>query len=345
MASNLNRNRFDSSSEELEEDVEIYSEDSDISSSKSLDESDNESDNESDIENEIETNADEVKPIPNEIPIGKQKTLKLYKGQELIVFIRLTPYHIYDANLDQTVINNLSTEIINSQQVPIMFSAISLSNGETYIIDDVYYLMALRKLSDIILDKLEPIPVMFYNNMGAGDSLEDPECKILFNKLAAPNKLVINPVCNQEITRFCDIIQSDSICKKNIKTQTGKVNFPYISLIDIQKTMTEVLDKLKPGTYDIEKLAERFLAFNIICRSKSINTLFGMSPTDCSESQANKLKARYYKMKGKEFYLASPYGQLWKQYILGKSDTEIQVMSKKDNVFVPSTKLSIKLKI
>jgi len=262
--------------------------------------------------------------IPFKIADGTY--LYLLTGQSLTKFVRLVKYHTYGNQLAIEVATRLAIDIARSQQVVAPLSAINTQDGELFVIDDVYTLMALRNLSDGVLEKLT-VMLMVYEFR----ALADPNAKALFTRLNARQQLTIETQTVSDIDHFMSIILAHPAFKDGIKSSSAnkKANFPHISSAELRKSVQEVICRLRESGIkpDMAALANKLIDFNCICKGKPISTLFGLhvvaASARTSDSIDDKTRERYKKMVAKDFYLASPYGRCWPQFLLGRADTEL----------------------
>ncbi len=292
-----------------------------------------ESEEESDEENgESETEIQFVKsPLLEQL--GTQPTghlapgtyLYLLSGSALTKFARLTKYHTYGNQLQQDMVTKLAVDIARSQQVVTPLSAVNTQDGEIFVIDGIYQLLALRNLSDGVLEKLTVMLVVYEFR-----TLSDPAAKALFTKLNTRQLFTIDTHTQSDIEKFMSLLLAQPAFKEGIKSSAAnkKANFPHVSASELRKSLQEIIAQLQSdgSKPNIETLANRLIDFNCICKGKPISTLFGLhvsASTHTGEGIDDKTRERYKKMVAKDFYLASPYGRCWPQYLLGRADTEL----------------------
>lgn len=263
--------------------------------------------------------------IPFKIADGTY--LYLLTGKALTKLTRLVKYHTYGNQLAPDLATRLAIDIARSQQVVAPLSAINTQDGELFVIDDVYTLLALRNLSDSVLEKLT-IMLMVYEFR----ALTEPGAKALFTRLNSRQQLTIETQTVSDIDQFMLLILAQPAFKEGIKSSSAnkKANFPHISSTELRKSVQEIIIRLRETGItkpDIAALANRLIDFNCICKGKPISTLFGLHlgsvSTHTGESIDDKTRERYKKMVAKDFYLASPYGRCWPQFLLGRADTEL----------------------
>lgn len=311
-------------------------------------ESDGESD-ESASEPENDESETEVQFIRSALleQLGTQPTgllapgtwLYLLTGSALTKFVRLTKYHTYGNQLLPDTATKMAIDIARSQQVIAPLTAINTQDGELFVIDDVYNLMALRNLSDGVLEKLTVMLVVYEFRV-----LADPPAKSLFTRLNTRQQFTIETQSVSDIDQFMAIILANPAIKDGIKSSAAnkKANFPHVSSSELRKSFQEVISRVsttgcKP---DISSLANRLIDFNCICKGKPISTLFGLhigGSTHTGDAIDEKTRERYKKMVAKDFYLASPYGRQWPQFLLGRADTEIIAVPKGSSAAVIPT--------
>jgi hypothetical protein len=258
--------------------------------------------------------------------IAEGTYLYLLTGPALTKFTRLVKYHTYGNQLATEVATRMAIDIARSQQVVAPLSAVNTQDGELFVIDDVYTLMALRNLSDGVIEKLT-VMLMVYEFR----ALADPGAKALFTRLNSRQQLTIETQTVSDIDHFMALILAQPAFKEGIKTSAAnrKANFPHISAAELRKSFQEVISRLRENGAkpDIGALANRLIDFNCICKGKPISTLFGLhvgaASTHAGESIDDKTRERYKKMVAKDFYLASAYGRCWPQFLLGRADTEL----------------------
>ena len=276
--------------------------------------------------------------------------LYLLTGQALSKFVRLTKYHTYDNKLTPDLATKLAMDIARTQQVVAPISAVNTQEGELFVIDDVYNLMALRNLSDGVLEKLTIMLVVYDFR-----ALSDPGCKALFTRLNTRQQFTIETRSLSDIDQFMSLILAQPAFKDGIKSSSAnkKANFPHVSAAELRKSVQEVISQLQTNgsKANIAALANRLIDFNCVCRGKPISTLFGLhvsGSTNTGDGIDDHTRERYKKMVAKEFYLASPYGRCWPQFLLGRADTEIVAVPKGSSapvLPVVSQKLSFSLKL
>jgi hypothetical protein len=324
---------------------------------RSEEESDSEEESESsyvDTEHEIQF----VKALLLE-QLGTQTTariapgtyLYLLTGHALTKFIRLTKYHVYGNQLLPDIATKLAVDIARTQQVVAPLSAVNTQEGELFVIDDIYQLMALRNLSDGVLEKLTVMLVVYEIR-----ALGDPMAKALFTRLNTRQQFTIDIRTQTDIEQFMSRVLAHPAFKDGVKSSTAnkKANFPHISATELRKSLQEIIAQLQAdgSKANIELLANRLIDFNCICKGKPISTLFGLHVSGggsvyTGDAIDDKTRERYKKMVAKDFYLASPYGRCWPQFLLGRSDTELVTVPKGSSapvIPVVSQKLSFSLK-
>jgi hypothetical protein len=242
----------------------------------------------------------------------------------------------------------MAVDIVRTQQIVAPLTAINTQAGELFVIDDIYTLMALRNLSDSVLDKLT-IMLLVYEFR----ALTDPSARALFIRLNTKHQFTIDQKSISDIDKFMSIILAHPAFKEGIKSSAAnrKANFPHISSTELRKSIQEVITGLRANgsNPDISALANRLIDFNCICKGKPISTLFGLHISSANKSDIidDKIRERYRKMVAKDFYLASPYGRCWPQFLFGRADTELTAMPKGSSapvMPVVSQKLSFTLK-
>ena len=265
--------------------------------------------------------------------------LYLLTGQALTKFVRLTKYHTYGNPMATDVATKLAIDIARSQQVVAPLTAINTQDGELFVIDDVYNLMALRNLSDGVLEKLTVMLVVYEFR-----ALADPPAKALFTRLNTRQQFTIETQSVSDIDQFMAIILANPAIKDGIKSSAAnkKANFPHVSSSELRKSFQEVISRVSTtgSKPDISSLANRLIDFNCICKGKPISTLFGLhisGSTHTGDAIDEKTRERYKKMVAKDFYLASPYGRQWPQFLLGRADTEIIAVQKGSSAAVIPT--------
>lgn len=275
--------------------------------------------------------------------------LYLLNAQALTKFVRLTKYHTYGNQLQQDMATKLAVDIARTQQVVTPLSAINTQDGELFVIDGTPQLMALRNLSDGVLEKLTVMLVVYEIR-----SLSDPVAKGLFTKLNTRQLFTIDTHTHTDVERFMAILLAQPNFREGIKASAAnkKANFPHISASELRKSIHEIMAQMQAdgSKANVELLANRLIDFNCICKGKPISTLFGLhisGGAHTGDAIDDKTRERYKKMIAKDFYLASPYGRCWPQFLLGRSDTELVAMPKGSSapvVPVVSQKLSFSLK-
>ena len=265
--------------------------------------------------------------------------LYLLTGTVLTKFVRLTKYHTYGNQLVSDTATKLAIDIARSQQVVAPLSAINTQDGELFVIDDVYTLMALRNLSDGVLEKLTVMLVVYEFR-----ALAEPPAKVLFTRLNTRQQFTIETQSVSDIDHFMTIILAHPAIKDGIKLSAAnkKANFPHVSSSELRKSFQEIINRVRAtgSKPDISALANRLIDFNCICKGKPISTLFGLhihGSTHTGDAIDEKTRDRYKKMVAKDFYLASPYGRQWPQFLLGRSDTEIIAVPKGSSAAVIPT--------
>jgi len=276
--------------------------------------------------------------------------LYLLTGQALTKFTRLVKYHTYDNKLTPDLATKLAMDIARTQQIVAPISAVNTQEGELFVIDDVYNLMALRNLSDGVIEKLTVMLVVYDFR-----ALSDPACKALFTRLNTRQQFTIDTRSLSDIDQFMSLILAQPAFKDGVKTSAAnkKANFPHISATELRKGIQEIINRLHAdgNKVSIDSLANRLVDFNCICKGKPISTLFGLhisGSNHTGDDIDDKTRERYKKMVAKDFYLASPYGRQWPQYLLGRSDTEIVAVPKGSSapvLPVASQKFSFTLKL
>ena len=292
-----------------------------------------ESEEESDEENgESETEVQFVKaPLLEQLctqPTGQLAPgtyIYLLSGAALTKFARLAKYHTYGNQIQQDMINKLAVDIARTQQVVVPLSAVNTQDGELFVIDGTHQLLALRNLSDGVLEKLAIMLVVYEFR-----TLSDPAAKALFTKLNTRQLFTIDTHTQTDVEKFMSLLLAQPAFKEGIKSSAAnkKANFPHVSASELRKSLQEIIAQLQSdgSKPNIETLANRLIDFNCICKGKPISTLFGLhvsSSSHTSEGIDDKTRERYKKMVAKDFYLASPYGRCWPQFLLGRADTEL----------------------
>jgi len=283
--------------------------------------------------------------------IAPGANLYLLTTHPLTKFVRLTKYHTYGNQLQQDMVTKLSVDIARTQQVVTPLSAINTHDGELFVIDGVHQLMALRNLSDGVLEKLTLMLVVYEIQ-----SLSDPMAKSLFTKLNTRQLFTIDTHTQTDVEKFMALILAQPNFRDGIKASAAnkKANFPHISASELRKSLQEIIAQMQAdgSKTNIDMLANRLIDFNCICKGKPISTLFGLYNSSGSAHTSDviddKTRERYKKMVAKDFYLASPYGRCWPQFLLGRSDTELIVAPKSSSapvIPVVSQKFSFSLKI
>jgi len=275
--------------------------------------------------------------------------LYLLTGTALTKFVRLVKYYTYGNQLSPDQATRLAVDIARSQQVVTPISAVNTQEGELFVIDDVYNLMALRNLSDGVLEKLTVMLVVYDFR-----ALSDPGCKALFTRLNTRQQFKIETQTQSDIDKFMTLVLAQPAFKDGVKASAAnkKANFPHISATELRNTVQGIMAQLQTADskVSVETLANRLIDFNCICKGKPISTLFGIhiaSGSHMGDGIDEKSRERYKKMVAKDFYLASPYGRQWPQYLLGRPDNEIvaaQNGSSATVVPVVSQKFSFTLK-
>lgn len=275
--------------------------------------------------------------------------LYLLTGSSLTKFIRLTKYHTYGNQIHSDMATKYAIETARTQRVVAPLSAINTQDGELYVVDDIHQLMSLRNLSDGVLEKLT-VMLIVYDFI----NLNDIKAKTLFARLNNRHLFTIDTHVQSDIEQFMTRILSQPAFRDGIKASGNKkTNFPNISATEFRKSLQEIIAQIQldGGKPNIDLLANRLIDFNCICKGKPISTLFGLHVTSSSSQISNviddKISEKYKKMVVKNFYLASPYGRCWPQFLLGRPDTEI--IGIQTNLTVPivpviSPKLSFNLK-
>jgi hypothetical protein len=285
-------------------------------------------------------------------PIGQLASgtyLYLLSGAALTKFARLTKYHTYGNQLQQDIVTKVAVDIARSQQVVAPLSAVNTQDGELFVIDGVQQLMALRNLSDCVLEKLTMMLVVYEFR-----TLNDPAAKELFTRLNNRQLFTIDTHTQSDVDKFMSLILAQPAFKEGIKASAAnkKANFPHISASELRKSLQEIMGQLQSdgSKPNIEQLANRLIDFNCICKGKPINTLFGLHVSGSAhkgDAIDDKTRDRYKKMVAKDFYLASPYGRQWPQFLLGRADTELVAAPKGSSapiVPVVSQKFAFSLK-
>ena len=276
--------------------------------------------------------------------------LYLLTAHALTKFTRLAKYHTYGNQLQPEMATKLAVDIARTQQVVTPLSAVNTQDGELFVIDGIHQLMALRNLSDGVLEKLTVMVVIYEFR-----ALSDPAAKALFTKLNTRQLFTIDTHTQTDVERFMALILAQPNFREGIKASAAnkKANFPHISASELRKSLHEIIAQLQAdgNKVNIELLANRLIDFNCICKGKPISTLFGLhvsGSTHTGEGIDDKTRDRYKKMVAKEFYLASPYGRCWPQFLLGRADTELAAAPKGSSapvIPVVSQKLSFTLKM
>jgi hypothetical protein len=276
--------------------------------------------------------------------------LYLLTGKSLIRFVRLTKYYTYGNPLNQDLPTKMAIDIARTQQVVAPLTAVNTQDGELFVIDDIYILLALRNLSDSVLEKLTVMLVVYEFR-----TLTDPSAKALFTRLNNRQQFTIDTKSVSDIDQFMSIILAHPAFKDGVRASVAnrKANFPHISSSELRKSIQEIMTSIRANSsnLDISALANRLIDFNCICKGKPISTLFGLhissGSTNTGDAIDEKTRERYKKMVAKDFYLASPYGRCWPQFLLGRNDTELVAAQKGSSapvIPVVSQKFSFTLK-
>jgi len=323
--------------------------------------SEEESDGEEESQNEYESET-EIQYVKAQLleqlstqPVGRiapDAYLYLLSSHSLIKFVRLTKYHTYGNQFQRDMATKFAMDIARTQQVITPLSAINTQDGELFVIDGIHQLMALRNLSDGVLEKLTVMLVVYEIR-----SLSDPVAKGLFTKLNTRQLFTIDTHTQTDVEQFMTLLLAQPNFREGIKASAAnkKANFPHISASELRKSLQEILAQIQAdgSKANLEFLANRLIDFNCICKGKPISTLFGIhisggsSSAHAGDTIDDKTRERYKKMVAKDFYLASPYGRCWPQFLLGRSDTELFAIPKGSSapiVPVVSQKLSFSLK-
>ena len=307
----------------------------------------------SESESEIQFHRSEFLEQLGTPPMGSLSAgthLYLLTGKSLTKFVRLSKYYTYGNPINQDLPTKMAIDIARTQQVVAPLTAVNTQDGELFVIDDVYNLLALRNLSDSVLERLTVMLVVYEFR-----ALTDPATKALFTRLNTRQQFTIDTKSVSDIDQFMSIILAHPAFKEGIKSSAAnrKANFPHISSTELRKSIQEIITNIRTnGTNpDISALANRLIDFNCICKGKPISTLFGLHISNGSTTKGDaiddKTRERYKKMVAKEFYLASPYGRCWPQFLLGRADTELVGMPKGSSapvIPVVSQKFSFTLK-
>ena len=187
--------------------------------------------------------------------------LYLLTGPALFKFVWLTKYHTYGNQLVPDMATKLAVDIARTQQVVAPLSAINTQDGGLFVIDDVYQLMALKNLSEGVLEKLTVMLVVYEFR-----ALTEPSCKALFTRLNTRQQFTIDTGTQSDIDQFMSIILAQPAFKDGIKSSSAnkKANFPHVSAAELRKSVQEVISQLQTNgsKANIAALANRLIDFN-----------------------------------------------------------------------------------
>ena len=238
----------------------------------------------------------------------ENKLFGLYKPDTTRFVKNIEPY-TYNNELDKKHVQNLTTNIQKNKLVIGSFITIEFDDGDICLFDGHHRIEALKKLDDTVLSE-----IVIYAFHFKSDERESQKTRELFSKI---NTVKPFDVKEQERCVNSSIIiellkkrhPGFKQCLRDNKKLVQKGNYLQSTFVEELKTKLKHFDtNNKP--YDNIQVCEQIIKYNDSLPARGLNYIFGKDNIQATETEDFK------KMTTKQFYLASPGGHKWPEFVI-----------------------------
>jgi hypothetical protein len=189
------------------------------------------------------------------------------------------------------------------------FITIEFNDGAICLFDGHHRIEALKKLSDIVLSE-----IVIYVFHFKSDARESQKTRELFGKI---NTVKPFDVKEQERCTNSSIIIEQlkkrhlgfKQCLRDNKKLVQKGNYLQSTFVEELKAKLKQFDtNNKP--YDNIQVCEQIIKYNDSLPARGLNYIFGKTTIQATETE------EFKKMTTKQFYLASPGGHKWPEFVI-----------------------------
>jgi hypothetical protein len=224
-------------------------------------------------------------------------------------FVRSIEPYTYNNELNKKHIQSMVTNFEKNKLVIGGFITIEFNDGSNCLFDGHHRIEALKKLDDSVLDE-----IVIYVFHFKSDARESQQTRDLFSKI---NTVKPFDVKEQERCVNSSIIIEQlkkrhpgfKQCLRDNKKLVQKGNYLQSTFVEELKTKLMQFD-INNRTYDNNLIVDQIIKYNDSLPDKGLNYIFGKSNIQATETE------EFKKMATKLFYLASPGGRKWSEFII-----------------------------
>lgn len=239
--------------------------------------------------------------------IPANKAFGLY-NPDTVKFVRNIEPYAYNNELNTKHIQSMVTNFQKNKLVIGGFISIEFNDGTICLFDGHHRIEALKKLDDSVLSEITIIVFHFKS-----DARESQQTRDLFSKI---NTVKPFDVKEQERCVNCSIIIEQlkkrhpgfKQCLRDNKRLVQKGNYLQSTFVEELKTKLKQFD-INNRPYDNNLIVDQIMKYNDSLPDKGLNYIFGKSNIQASETE------EFKKMVTKQFYLASPGGLKWPDFV------------------------------
>ncbi len=240
--------------------------------------------------------------------IPANKDFGLY-NPDTIKFVRTIEPYTYNNELNTKHIQSMVANIQQNKRVIGGVVTIEFNDGSICLFDGHHRIEALKKLDDSVLSEITIIVFHFKS-----DTRESQQTRELFSKINTVKPFDIkeqdrcsnsNIIVEQLKKRHPGFKQ----CLRDNKKLVQKGNYLQSAFVDELKAKLKQFD-INNRPYDTALIVDQIIKFNDSLPNKGLNYIFCKDNIQAAETE------EFKKMTTKQFYLATPGGRKWPEFVL-----------------------------
>jgi hypothetical protein len=238
----------------------------------------------------------------------QNKSFGLYKPDTMRFVKNIEPY-TYNNELDKKHIQTLAANIQKNKLVIGGFITIEFDDGSVCLFDGHHRIEALKKLDDTVLNE-----IIIYAFHFKSDERESHQTRELFSKINTvkpfdvkeQERCVNSSIIIEQLKKWHPGFKQ---CLRDNKKLVQKGNYLQSQFVDELRSKLKQFDNMnKP--YDTRLICDQIIKYNDSLPGRGLNYIFGKDNIQAAETDDFK------KMETKKFYLASPGGRKWREFVI-----------------------------